>query len=45
MRSKPDRYAYYRARSLTAMRRFARERRLAFDREAAEQSGLTVPVA
>lgn len=36
IRNKADRYAYYRKRSLTALRRFARERRLAFDREAAE---------
>lgn len=34
--SKKERYAYYRRRSLTALRRFARERNLAYDRAAAE---------
>lgn len=34
--SKKDRYAYYRRRALTALRRFARERGLAYDRNAAE---------
>lgn len=34
--SKKERYAYYAKRSLTALRRFARERHLAFDRRAAE---------
>ncbi|GAB4164141.1 MAG: FADH(2)-oxidizing methylenetetrahydrofolate--tRNA-(uracil(54)-C(5))-methyltra nsferase TrmFO [Candidatus Promineifilaceae bacterium] len=34
---KEDRYAYYSKRALTALRRFARERRLAFDQAAAER--------
>ena len=34
--SKKERYAYYSRRSLTALRRFARERGLAYDRAAAE---------
>jgi methylenetetrahydrofolate--tRNA-(uracil-5-)-methyltransferase len=34
--SKAERYAYYRRRALDAMRRFARERGLAYDRDAAE---------
>jgi methylenetetrahydrofolate--tRNA-(uracil-5-)-methyltransferase len=35
-RSKGDRYRYYSERALTALRRFARERGLAYNREAAE---------
>lgn len=35
--SKKERYAYYSRRSLTALRRFARERGLAYDRDAAER--------
>jgi methylenetetrahydrofolate--tRNA-(uracil-5-)-methyltransferase len=35
--SKSERYEYYSRRALTALRRFARERRLDFDREAAER--------
>lgn len=38
---KKERYIYYAERSLTALRRFARERRLDYDREIAE-SGLKV---
>ncbi|MEM9776225.1 MAG: methylenetetrahydrofolate--tRNA-(uracil(54)-C(5))-methyltransferase (FADH(2)-oxidizing) TrmFO [Chloroflexota bacterium] len=34
--SKKDRYMYYAEKSLTAMRRFARSRKLAWDRQAAE---------
>jgi methylenetetrahydrofolate--tRNA-(uracil-5-)-methyltransferase len=34
---KAERYVYYRDRALTALRRFARERRLQYDRQAAEQ--------
>lgn len=34
--SKKERYAYYRRRALTALRRFARERNLVYDRAAAE---------
>lgn len=34
---KKERYAYYSRRSLTALRRFARERGLAYDRAAAEE--------
>ncbi len=34
---KEDRYAYYSKRALTALRRFARERRLAFDQAAADR--------
>lgn len=41
---KKERYEYYRERSLTLMRRFARERRLNYDRETAEQAGLAVTV-
>ncbi|MFZ0544329.1 MAG: hypothetical protein WAM60_02755, partial [Candidatus Promineifilaceae bacterium] len=40
---KAERYIYYRERALTLMRRFARERRLKYDSETAEQAGLTVP--
>lgn len=36
---KKERYEYYSRRSLTALRRFARERGLAYDREAAESQG------
>jgi methylenetetrahydrofolate--tRNA-(uracil-5-)-methyltransferase len=39
---KKERYEYYRERSLTLMRRFARERRLKYDSETAEQAGLMV---
>lgn len=39
---KKERYEYYRERALTLMRRFARERRLNYDRETAETAGLTV---
>jgi hypothetical protein len=42
---KKERYEYYRERSLTLMRRFARERRLKYDRETAEQAGLMVTAA
>ena len=35
---KEDRYAYYSRRALTSLRRFARERRLAFDQAAAERA-------
>ena len=35
--NKGERYAYYARRSLTALRRFARERRIKYDRQAAEQ--------
>jgi methylenetetrahydrofolate--tRNA-(uracil-5-)-methyltransferase len=41
---KKERYEYYRERALTLMRRFARERRLNYDRETAEQAGLAVSV-
>lgn len=34
--SKPDRYRYYRDRSLKQLRRFCRDRRLVYDRELAE---------
>jgi methylenetetrahydrofolate--tRNA-(uracil-5-)-methyltransferase len=34
--SKQERYAYYRRRSLTVLRRFSREYHLAYDREAAD---------
>jgi len=40
--SKADRYRYYSARSLTTLRRFARERRVRFDRDAAEK-GVQLP--
>jgi hypothetical protein len=33
---KAERYHYYSKRALTRMRRFARQRRLAYDRQAAE---------
>lgn len=36
--SKKDRYAYYTRRSLTALRRFARERDVQYDRDAAERN-------
>jgi len=39
---KKERYEYYRDRSLTLMRRFARERRLKYDRETAENAGLVI---
>lgn len=39
---KKERYEYYRERALTLMRRFARERRLNYDRETAEQAGTMV---
>ncbi len=38
--SKGDRYQYYSERSLTSLRRFARERRLKYDRVAAETAEL-----
>lgn len=34
---KPERYRYYRDRSLTMLRRFCRERRIAYNRELAEE--------
>jgi methylenetetrahydrofolate--tRNA-(uracil-5-)-methyltransferase len=39
---KSERYEYYRERALTLMRRFARERRLKYDSETAEQAGLVI---
>ncbi len=38
--SKADRYRYYSERALTSLRRFARERRVKFDRHAAELGAL-----
>jgi methylenetetrahydrofolate--tRNA-(uracil-5-)-methyltransferase len=40
--SKEERYRYYHSRALTSMRRFARERRLKYDRTAAE-TGVQLP--
>jgi methylenetetrahydrofolate--tRNA-(uracil-5-)-methyltransferase len=42
--SKGDRYQYYSERSLTSLRRFARERRLKYDRVAAETAELAAAV-
>lgn len=42
--SKGDRYQYYSERSLTSLRRFARERRLKYDRVAAETAELVAMV-
>ena len=42
--SKGDRYQYYSERSLTSLRRFARERRLKYDRVAAETAELVATV-